>query len=407
MMHALFCVRPSNKVDPFTVPIFDRRLIFPLMKLDPKATTLVLKYMNPFDQMSFSFISDETNALIRNLYGEDPGSKPIVNIKSYGETPQVSICNKFEPKVEWSFIFSSYVDLEYNAPDIETKNRIGHIYMLTWKSEKNVVVGEREEENKVEHSLIWYSLDAVWDTAVLCNYLRYIFVDAEVHINMDLGTPHKGNEHILNYAAAVKAEKYIYSMKKPNDSYLRKILETHAATKELQLLSEESMTKELPIEKLNVADKLFVGFAPFVKLWQIYHLKCKKVVLTLTNLKELHFIKLVDDLKAGWTPGWNSLFVDFTDGISLDSVIEQPIGEMKDPINLEEIDMSSPKISYQFKSAIKTRLLQFDAVGFHKVRKDGSILTVTVLRPQVAQIFIHPAGTNVLEVFSDPGDIWF
>ncbi|KAF1763967.1 hypothetical protein GCK72_003913 [Caenorhabditis remanei] len=176
------------------------------------------------------------------------------------------------------------------------------------------------------------------------------------------------------------------------EQFLIPILEQQNADSELRMLFYPLKSFNFDFNRLRIVPKCMeIKHSNWITFKQLLEFQSETVYLCRSNFLNLDFKNLVEKWRAGWTPKWKHLMVEFKENLDADSLVSgqsMTIGSEENH-RRSYIEKDSLIKIYRFCNNIKTTKGDVVKLGYHIARLDKAIATITVENNRIGWIYIQ------------------
>ncbi|KAF1765816.1 hypothetical protein GCK72_005769 [Caenorhabditis remanei] len=191
----------------------------------------------------------------------------------------------------------------------------------------------------------------------------------------DLYTPRNEKETGIERMMLFKYNKKFQAEKKLIHSALRRINVTH----ELEIYLNPSSKFRFDFKNRQSKPMvLHLEYSKVIDINQVIEMDFQSIRLLRSKLKNYNFKLLIEKWRDGWTPKWTRLMIEFNEMLDIDSYIVGAVTEITDYRDRSVIDRNTPIHSYKFQDKQEYSFGTLIKNGYHIVRFDESVATVTV-----------------------------
>ncbi|KAF1750011.1 hypothetical protein GCK72_016556 [Caenorhabditis remanei] len=171
-------------------------------------------------------------------------------------------------------------------------------------------------------------------------------------------------------------------------------------TNNLIVRFKPSQTFNFDFKTLKTRFKLLdFRYSHWVSLDQLLEADTSCICLSRSNFTNSDFKTLVDKWRAGWTPKWTSLMIEFKENLDIDTCVGgEPFHTV--PRNIKPlmklvVEKESPIQLYKFDMFRRTPEGFTHKTGYHIYRSDDVVATITVEKNRIGWIEIQPFDCDV------------
>ncbi|EFP08913.1 hypothetical protein CRE_18034 [Caenorhabditis remanei] len=159
------------------------------------------------------------------------------------------------------------------------------------------------------------------------------------------------------------------------------------------------ISSEVPKKLSSLISTWVANYSHWVSLDQLLEADTSCICLSRSNFTTSDFKTLVDKWRAGWTPKWTSLMIEFKENLDIDMCVGgEPFHTV--PRNIKPlmklvVKKESPIQLYKFDMFRRTPEGLTHKTGYYIYRSDDVVATITVEKNRMGWIEIQPFDCDV------------